>query len=568
MSPGAQKITTGHVVDGKYRIGRQLGQGGMGAVYEATHLGTNRRVALKVIVSEALANEADVVLRFEREARASGSIDSVHVVQVLDTGVDPVTTYPYMVMEYLSGEDVSDLVRRVGPLPPDLVTRIGAQACLGLQRAHDAGVVHRDIKSANLFLSRRDGGEVQLKLLDFGIAKVRAEPVPSGQDHGLTRTGSMLGSPLYMSPEQARGVKTIDGRSDIWSLGIVLYEALVGETPFHEKQTLGDLLVAICVEQMPAIQERAPWIPPALATVIDRALRRDPAHRFDSASSMHAALAELVSGGIGIRESMLGPVSAEVRARVAARVDRTVAMTPGRGGSTPPLGITPGGSPMVRSDPGVLPGGGASRSRESDAQVAGSVTAGELARSRGGLGGGGGKLAALAAFGLLACAGLGLAVVARRPQPPAAPARAIVDPSVVASASSASPLLVPIVASAAPAKTATVTIAAPSGATVEVDGRPAPVRDGAAEIVGPPGSLHRVRVRAGDDVKEADVTILESGAAMPARIELANGAKKRATETASATSARAGGAKVPPASAAPAPPSKPTQSEPQILQNF
>jgi serine/threonine-protein kinase len=237
------------IIDGKYRVERQLGAGGMGAVYEAMHLGTGRRVALKVIVSSALANEPEVVTRFHREAKASGAIDSDHVVQVLDTGVDPLSNNPYMVMEYLAGEDLITLVRRVGPLAPDVVVRIGAQACLGLSRAHEAGIVHRDIKSANIFLARRDGGHVSLKLLDFGIAKVRAEPVPGAEtDHGLTSTGSTIGSPLYMSPEQARAQKKLDGRADRWSLGVVLYEALTGQTPNHDKDTLGDLLVAICVD--------------------------------------------------------------------------------------------------------------------------------------------------------------------------------------------------------------------------------------------------------------------------------------------------------------------------------
>ena len=153
-------LARNQVVDGKYRVVCQLGQGGMGAVYEAIHLGTDRRVALKVIISSALANEPQVLARFQREAKASGSIDSEHVVQVLDTGIDPTSKNPYMVMEYLSGRDLLRSVHRLGPLDPDVVVRIAAQACLGLQRAHDANVVHRDIKSANLFLSRRDAGDV------------------------------------------------------------------------------------------------------------------------------------------------------------------------------------------------------------------------------------------------------------------------------------------------------------------------------------------------------------------------------------------------------------------------
>src|SRR5436190_7208260 len=147
------------VVDGKYQIVRPLGEGGMGTVYEARHLGTGRRVAVKVIVNEALAKSPDIIARFQREARAAGSIESQHIAHVLDTGQDRDTGNPYMVMEYLHGEDVSKAIERVGPLHPELAMRIIAQACAGLQKAHDAGVVHRDIKPANLYLVHQDAGE-------------------------------------------------------------------------------------------------------------------------------------------------------------------------------------------------------------------------------------------------------------------------------------------------------------------------------------------------------------------------------------------------------------------------
>jgi serine/threonine-protein kinase len=175
------------VIDGKYQIIRQLGEGGMGAVYEARHMGTGRRVAVKVIVGEALAKSADIVARFRREAMASGSIESQHIAQVLDTGVDAQSGSPYMVMEMLVGEDVQQAIRRVGPFAPELALRVVAQACLGLHKAHEAGVVHRDIKPANLYIARRDGGDLVVKLLDFGIAKVTTRPRPT--DDQLTRSG-------------------------------------------------------------------------------------------------------------------------------------------------------------------------------------------------------------------------------------------------------------------------------------------------------------------------------------------------------------------------------------------
>ena len=162
-------------IDGKYDLLRRLGEGGMGAVYEARNRGTGRRVAVKVIAGEALAKNQEVVARFQREALASGAIESQYIAHVLDTGVDPASGSPYMVMELLSGEDLEHAIKRLGPLPPELALRVVAQACLGLQKAHEVGVVHRDIKPANIFLATRDGGEIVAKILDFGIAKVKME---------------------------------------------------------------------------------------------------------------------------------------------------------------------------------------------------------------------------------------------------------------------------------------------------------------------------------------------------------------------------------------------------------
>lgn len=164
----------GTTIDGKYQVFRLLGRGGMGAVYEAVHVGTGRRVALKSIVPEAVG-EGEYVARFRREARTSGTIDSQHVVQVLDTGVDPSTKTPYLVMELLRGEDLSATLELRGPLPWELAVRIVAQACSGLVRAHAEGIIHRDIKAANVYLALREETDVVVKLLDFGIAKLRPD---------------------------------------------------------------------------------------------------------------------------------------------------------------------------------------------------------------------------------------------------------------------------------------------------------------------------------------------------------------------------------------------------------
>lgn len=316
----------GTVVDSKYQIVRRLGQGGMGAVYEARHLGTGRRVALKVIVPEALlGGDRDIIPRFQREARASGAIDSQHVVQVLDTGVDPQTNTPYLVMEHLTGEDVQQLVRRVGPLAPDVVLRIMAQACSGLSRAHQEGIVHRDIKAANLFVARREAGELVVKILDFGIAKVRADPMAASAHHGITRTGSMLGSPLYMPPEQVTGTKDVDPRADIFSLGVTMYEALCGVTPNHECETIGTLILAICSGKGQPIQQRAPWVPRGVAAIVEKALALEPSARFQTTAEMHAAITALLPQGASLNESMLVGASPGLESTVAM----PLAQTPG-----------------------------------------------------------------------------------------------------------------------------------------------------------------------------------------------------------------------------------------------
>jgi serine/threonine-protein kinase len=313
----------GETLDGSYTIVRLLGQGGMGAVYEAEQLATGRRVAVKVLTAAGKPNasksasEAEI-RRFQREARAAGSVDTRHIVEVLDAGADRETGQPYMVMEYLEGEDLSALVERVGPLPPETALKIVAQACVGVRKAHEAMVIHRDIKPANLFLARRDG-EVVVKILDFGIAKVKAEKANAMETAGLTRTGTMLGSPLYMSPEQARGLKDIDHRTDVWSLGMVLYDALAGRSPYDAIDALGELILVICSGGGQPLQELAPWVAPEVAAIVHRATRVAPGERFDDAAEMLRAIEALLPGGAALRESDLVGLGSEQRKTVAPR---------------------------------------------------------------------------------------------------------------------------------------------------------------------------------------------------------------------------------------------------------
>ncbi len=324
------------VIDGKYQLVRQLGEGGMGAVYEARHLGTARRVAVKVISTESLSKSAEVVSRFQREAMASGAIESQYIAQVLDTGIDPSTGSPYMVMELLVGEDIEQAIRRLGPFPPELALRVIGQACLGLQKAHDVNVIHRDIKPANIFLTRRDGGEVVAKILDFGIAKMKGEGFASTEGKSLTRTGTMLGSPLYMSPEQALGRKNIDHRSDVWSLGVVLYEALTGKAPHADTETIGELIVSICHKPARHVQDLAPWVSPEVATIVHRALALDPASRFASAADMFQAIRAQLPHGYALEEAMFVMLSPQERALATARLSLAASMQR----AIPPEGAT------------------------------------------------------------------------------------------------------------------------------------------------------------------------------------------------------------------------------------
>lgn len=349
----------GEVIGGRYRLLRVLGQGGMGAVYEAEHTGTGRHVAVKVILE--LAKSPGAVPRFEREARAAGSIDTQHIVQVFDTGTDPTTGTPYMVMELLKGEDLAGLLKRLGPLPPDLALRLVGQACVGLAKAHQAGVVHRDIKPANLYLSLGEDGNITVKLVDFGVAKLDRTAM-TAEDASLTRTGSLLGSPLYMSPEQATSKKTLDRRTDIWSLGVVLYQALAGRVPHAECESLGSLIMAICTERPPPLQNAAPWVAPEVVELVEHALALKVEERLPSAEAMLEAIQKLVPRGLTIAAAELVPLSTEMRAHIAPRHEPLIlGATVTSPGST--TTTSPGTSqPPVHATSRATPGGSSRRS--------------------------------------------------------------------------------------------------------------------------------------------------------------------------------------------------------------
>jgi serine/threonine-protein kinase len=303
----------------KYELIRLLGQGGMGSVYEAEHRDTRERVAVKVLHSHLHDADGDARRRFRREAEAAGAIQHDHVVRVLDAGTCEVTGRLYLVTEYLEGEDLQRVLDRTGPISPGGALRIACQALAGLAEAHSARVVHRDVKPANLFLARAPGGRVTVKILDFGVAKVRTDPLAPPQGAGLTTTAGILGSPLYMSPEQVQSSRDVDHRTDLWSLGCVLYAALAGRAPHQHLSSLGQLFVAICVSPPPPLSEVAPWLPPEVARAVHVALEIDPAARYPSAEAMLDALRPLVPSP-ALFEEMLLPSGERARPVVASSV--------------------------------------------------------------------------------------------------------------------------------------------------------------------------------------------------------------------------------------------------------
>jgi eukaryotic-like serine/threonine-protein kinase len=274
---------------GSYRTVSVLGRGGMGVVYAAVDEATGARVAIKAFGASMATIDPLEVSRFDREARILCTVDSEHVARVLDLGRRSDDGAPFLVMELLEGQTVKDTIVRYRKLAPALATAIAAQTCRGLARAHAKGIIHRDVKPANLFLAKKPDGSHVVKILDFGIAKFMTTSSQLG-DGTLTQTGTLVGSPLYMSPEQAMGLKAIDARTDVWSLGVLLFEAMTGRLPFENIETVGQLIVTICGTPAAPLREVAPWVPQEIAWIVDRALRIRPEERFADARAMLEAL--------------------------------------------------------------------------------------------------------------------------------------------------------------------------------------------------------------------------------------------------------------------------------------
>jgi serine/threonine-protein kinase len=291
----------GQIVGGKYKVGQLVGSGGMGTVWSGQHMSLGTKVAIKFIRPQ-FAERADARRRFEIEARAAASVESKHAVKVYDYGVTD-TGLPYIVMEFLEGESLSEALIRRGPMPAEEAAKIIGQASKALMKAHAASIVHRDLKPDNIFLAtnvepeKSDGLPYVVKLVDFGIAKMLDASVEGGKGlKGPTQEGSVIGTPNFMSPEQLTVGGSPGPLTDIWSLGACTFAAFTARIPF-EGEVLGDIVLKVCVEPLPTISKFNPDAPEGIDQWFLRACNREPAKRFQSVEEMSEQLAKVCGLG-------------------------------------------------------------------------------------------------------------------------------------------------------------------------------------------------------------------------------------------------------------------------------
>jgi serine/threonine protein kinase len=318
-------IEPGTILVDKYRIEHVLAKGGMGIVARAHHLILDVPVAIKFLLPDMLEHE-ETVQRFLREAQAAAKLKSEHVSRIIDVGLLE-TGAPYLVMEYLAGIDLKDLLRRHGRLDPGFAVDLALQACEALAEAHALDIVHRDVKPSNLFLTQGSDGAPLLKLLDFGVSKA-----PGTMIKGITKSQAIIGTPAYMSPEQMASSKNVDARTDIWSLGAMLYELVSGRRPFRG-DNFGQLVVTVTTHPLTPLDDID--LPDGLAAVIARCLEKEAAHRFQTTAELAVALAPYA-----------GTHSQAIRS--TERTARVLEMATGSGLAIPALGEA--GEPDESSD--------------------------------------------------------------------------------------------------------------------------------------------------------------------------------------------------------------------------
>jgi serine/threonine-protein kinase len=475
----------GTIVAERFRLERRLGQGGMGAVWLARHLSLDIPCAVKFLHPEA-ADQATVRARFEREAKAAAQLRSPNVVQVLDHGVWQ--DMPFIAMELLEGEDLQQRLRRMRALDARDTFAIVAQVARALTKAHALGLVHRDLKPGNIFLVRDDDREVA-KVLDFGVAKNTLDVRDSH-----TQTGALMGTPYYMSPEQARGVREVDHRSDLWALGVIAYQCLLGRLPFPG-EALGDLFMKIIVEPLP-IPSQFAAVPPGFDLWWARAAAREPAQRFQTAKEMADSLGIALGISVGLTDAYASSQS--------GRQQATMALPPGPASwpmhtpmATPsPATPMPGyqsGAPV----PGVAAAYPAPSSVPTFAPQTASPIAAEIPQATQPKGGNGWVVAVVAVLVVVALGGGGaLMLLGRGRSAPASAAQAspASTPSVAATAPTAKAAAAPQPTDAAPAAPApTEPVNAPPTATASAapapkpwPGRPVPPPPPKAAPVAPP----------------------------------------------------------------------------------
>jgi tRNA A-37 threonylcarbamoyl transferase component Bud32 len=324
------EVKPGDVLAGKYRVEQILGEGGMGFVVAATHITLEERVALKFMRAEAMAQQ-DGAQRFLREARAAVKLKSSHVARVLDVGTLE-TGAPYIVMEHLDGADLAHVLAARGALPLPEVVDYLLQACDAIAEAHSIGIIHRDLKPANVFVTTGRDGAPLVKVLDFGISKVN---VLGDRPESMTSSATLLGSPVYMSPEQMKSSRDVDVTADIWSLGIILYEAVGGRVPFDE-QTMGALMAKVLTEPPPSLHILRPDLPTAFLDVVGRCLEKEPGRRYASVGEFAVGLLPF------------GPPSSE------ERVARILSLGRGRAGSGPGSASALPSAPLATSSSAML----------------------------------------------------------------------------------------------------------------------------------------------------------------------------------------------------------------------
>ncbi len=284
-----EQVRPGELLAGKYLVERVIGQGGMGVVVLAHHIQLDEKVALKLLLPKAVDNP-DALGRFMREARAAAKVKGEHVARVSDVG-QLENGAPYIVMEYLEGGDLAQWLSARGALPMQQAVDFVLQVCDALANAHSVGIVHRDLKPANLFCVTKSDGELCIKVLDFGISKITT---PGAPGHDMTRTTTLMGSPRYMSPEQMHMTKNVDPRTDIWSLGVILFELLTGRPPF-DAEAVTQLAIRIVNEPAPPLRSLRADAPVGLEQIIATCLEKDRGRRFQTVGDLAVALLEFGS---------------------------------------------------------------------------------------------------------------------------------------------------------------------------------------------------------------------------------------------------------------------------------